>query len=487
MSVGDVAATLWRKVVMASNTGVHTMGRESREWMCRIGCCLVIAAVGLAGQVARAAGTRRPRRVAIVPFQNQLPNTDTDWISVGVAETLATKLAELPGLSTVERTRISKVIKDHKLRAALGEIRTAVKIGKLVGAERVLVGSYAKKGTNIQFNVRVVDVATGVVLNSASVVRPEAKMFDALYALAEAVIESFKKKGVVVDNRPAIVAASRVEQIILTAKQAMKLKGWGTTNLAAYKVFSQGLAANNLNEKIRWYTKAIALDRRYSWAYNNRGYAYENKRDYDRAIRDYNRAIVADPKNVAAYSNRGNAYGRKRKYDRAIRDFDTAIKLAPRLVGIYYNRGTTYSAKGDYDRAIRDFSKAIELDPKYALAYHNRATAYAGKNDYDRAIRDFSKAIELEPKDAQAYYNRGLCIMYSAKGEGDYDRAIREFDRAIELEPKNAVAYNDRAVAYYAKRNYTKAWADVKASQRLGGRANPKFLALLRKASGRDK
>ena len=46
-------------------------------------------------------------------------------------------------------------------------------------------------------------------------------------------------------------------------------------------------------------------------AYNNRGIAYGEKFEYDRAIADYNRAIQLDPKLAFAYYNLGNALSDK--------------------------------------------------------------------------------------------------------------------------------------------------------------------------------
>ncbi len=45
-----------------------------------------------------------------------------------------------------------------------------------------------------------------------------------------------------------------------------------------------------------------------------------------------------------------------------------------------------------------------------------------------------------------------------------------------------ADAYYGRATAYYGLSSYQKAWADVKACLRLGGKVDPEFLADLRKA-----
>jgi tetratricopeptide (TPR) repeat protein len=64
-----------------------------------------------------------------------------------------------------------------------------------------------------------------------------------------------------------------------------------------------------------------------------------------------------------AYSNRGSAYSDKGQLDRAIQDYDQAIMLDPSNAIAHYNRGIAYSAKGQLDPAIRDYDQAIKLDP----------------------------------------------------------------------------------------------------------------------------
>ena len=51
-------------------------------------------------------------------------------------------------------------------------------------------------------------------------------------------------------------------------------------------------------------------------AYTNRGTAYYEKGDYDRAIADSTKAIALDPNYAIAYNNRGNAYSRKGEHQR---------------------------------------------------------------------------------------------------------------------------------------------------------------------------
>ncbi|MBC8228037.1 tetratricopeptide repeat protein, partial [bacterium] len=89
-------------------------------------------------------------------------------------------------------------------------------------------------------------------------------------------------------------------------------------------------------------------------------------------------------KNADAYLNRGTAWFDKGDYDRAISDLNKAIEINPKLAEAYLNRGVAWGNKGDYDRSISDCNKAIEVNPKYALAYYNRGLAWIDKGDYSR-------------------------------------------------------------------------------------------------------
>ncbi|MGD0730436.1 MAG: tetratricopeptide repeat protein [Terracidiphilus sp.] len=234
--------------------------------------------------------------------------------------------------------------------------------------------------------------------------------------------------------------------------------------------------------------------------HNNRGTAYEKKRDYDRAIQDFNEAIRLNPNYAVAYLNRGVGRYDKGDFDNAIQDFNELISLipndastyqshgpAPNKASAYYYLGNAYESRGladdnkydyghavpDYNEAIQDYTEAIQLNPGYTLAYYGRARAHDSRgiehddrDDYDRAIQDYNEAIRLSPKDAGAYRYRGSA--YNC--EGDYDRAIQDFNEAIRLNPKDAGAYLSRGAAYLHKGDYGRAIQDFNEAIRL----NPK-------------
>ncbi len=190
-----------------------------------------------------------------------------------------------------------------------------------------------------------------------------------------------------------------------------------------------------------------------------RGFAYEDKRDYEHAIADYSRSIELLPI-AEAYKTRGNAYVSNRDFDPAIADYSKMIELAPEDASAYNSRGTAYASKPEYDRAIEDFTKVIELTPT-AAAYDTRGNAYANKGDYDRAIADYNEAITLNPKYADAFIDRGDA--YANKG--DYDRAMGDYNEAIRLDP-NEATFSRRGIAYAKKNDYGRAIADYKEAIR---------------------
>ena len=89
--------------------------------------------------------------------------------------------------------------------------------------------------------------------------------------------------------------------------------------------------------------------------------------------------INLKPDFAEAYFNRGNAYHDKDDYDRAIEDHREAIGLKPDFAAAYNHRGVAHRDRGDFDDAIADFNEALKLNPDDAEVYYNRGLAYRGQ------------------------------------------------------------------------------------------------------------
>lgn len=171
-------------------------------------------------------------------------------------------------------------------------------------------------------------------------------------------------------------------------------------------------------------------------AYGNRGVAYANKEDNDRAAHDYEESIRLDPSSSSGHRIRGNAYRLKKDYDQAIAEFNEAISLAPNDARHLSNLGVVYLEKKDYKRAEAYFSEAIRLDPTFAVALYGRGRAYLAEQDSPNAVADFNEAVRLEPNFVQAYADRGLA--YAKRKQ--YESAIDDYTKALSMEPPERLA-----------------------------------------------
>jgi tetratricopeptide (TPR) repeat protein len=143
-------------------------------------------------------------------------------------------------------------------------------------------------------------------------------------------------------------------------------------------------------------------------AFNNRGLAYEQIGEHDKAFQDFTWSIESDPNWGTSYVNRGFLYARRQDWAHALADFDKATRLDP-----VRDRPTAVDAEvrlliGCPDPAFRNPVKAIEL-AKGSLRLHDDArghdllaAAYAGAGQLEDAVREETRAVELAGKSGSA-------------------------------------------------------------------------------------
>ena len=155
-------------------------------------------------------------------------------------------------------------------------------------------------------------------------------------------------------------------------------------------------------------TKAITKDPSNFGAFLNRGVAYENLKQYDKALADYDSAIAIVPRFGRAFHSRGHVHNKMEQYEQAVADYDDALKNADNMVidslggsaevdkaAVYYDRGNALYSLKKLDESAASFTSAIALDGKFAAAYHNRGLVQFELGDKTAACADRSKACEL--------------------------------------------------------------------------------------------
>lgn len=249
--------------------------------------------------------------------------------------------------------------------------------------------------------------------------------------------------------------------------------------------FSQGDFAGAVAE----FTNAMKINPKRGSIYLQRGLAYLELDEFQKALADLNDAYELDKANrLAILVCRGRAFCGLKKYELALLDLNEAIKADPKFVLAYISRADTYLSLQEDEKAFADLEQALNLDPKQARAYFLRARYYKRKNIGKKALEDFSTAVKLdssflekdyalptqEEQNLRDHFARSLRLGkkqeltaqliergMAAERSGEYLEAIREFTDAIGDAPDSLEAYRWRASVYMHMSHFDRAIADL--------------------------
>ncbi len=86
------------------------------------------------------------------------------YLSSGVAEQVRAKLTGRGPWTLLESSQMAKIASEHRLSmSGLMDEKKAISVGKVLGAQYLLVGSVSLTGSVFTLTARLVDVSTGVV------------------------------------------------------------------------------------------------------------------------------------------------------------------------------------------------------------------------------------------------------------------------------------------------------------------------------------
>ena len=265
------------------------------------------------------------------------------------------------------------------------------------------------------------------------------------------------------ENRKLMAEKQSTEKLkkqFQQASQGLTAVDWFYKAVALW----DGKKFNYPKKSIEYLNNAIKLQPDAANAYCNRGSAYADLGQHQRAIEDYNKAIRLQPDLALAYNNRGGTYADLGQHQRAIEDYNEAIRLQPDFANAYYNRGVAYSKLGQFQRTIDDYDKAISLKLDDADAYVNRGSAYADLGQHQRAIEDYNEAIRLKQDNFMPYINRGNSYYLLEQ----YQHAIGDFSKAVRMKPDYVFAYVFRGAAYIKQGNKKLGCRDAQKACTLG-------------------
>jgi TolB-like protein len=165
------------------------------------------------------------RSLAVTPFIVSARDTLLTPLGFGLADLLSTDLARSPQLKMVERLHTDAILRELDLvDMGVTDPRSAPRVGKLMGARRLLIGSIMTASPGVvRLQARVVDVISGTVQELTTADAPLARIVDAEKELA---LLLFQRLG-----------------ITLTPAQRTLVEQKQTTQLAALVAYGKGVDA----------------------------------------------------------------------------------------------------------------------------------------------------------------------------------------------------------------------------------------------------
>ncbi len=137
--------------------------------------------------------------------------------------------------------------------------------------------------------------------------------------------------------------------------------GWNNCGLAASR-------AGDDETAVKYYKKAVLLDREYAVAWFNLAKALSRMKDYVRASKAFEKVVALDPDNISAWNNLGVMYSRQGRYQEAVRCYNRAVNIKDDYVWAWCNKGIALAALGFPRRARKAFIRALEIDPDFKEA-----------------------------------------------------------------------------------------------------------------------
>jgi tetratricopeptide (TPR) repeat protein len=181
---------------------------------------------------------------------------------------------------------------------------------------------------------------------------------------------------------------------------------------------------------------AISLDPQSCDAYLERGWAYRDSLQTEKARADFENAALIDSKNPSPLEALGKLYRKLKDYQLSLKYYSKAIPLS-KYEDIYVARSETYFLAGKYKESLQDAEQALKRNPRSVSAMAARANANVALNQPAKAMPDLDFLIKFDPEKedylllrAKAYEKLGQTAFAAKDRKAVQDHSRDLFDNA---------------------------------------------------------
>lgn len=327
--------------------------------------------------------------VAILPFTNSSNDTDGEYLSDGITETIINKLAQLADVRVIPRATAFRYKHSDLL---------PVEICQELNVHTSVSGSISHVNDRLVVQAELVDSENESQIWGERYNAQWENLFDVQEEIATKISSSIKPE------------LSREERRLLKHRE--------TASLEAYKEYLQGRflwnkrTPNGVIESIRYFRTALEKDPLYAVAYSG----------------------LADAYNILGYYSilsPAETYPLAKEADLKALEIEPDLSEAHASLGyanLFFDR--------DWEKAKDHFQRAIELNPGYGTAYQWYAWYLLVMGRFDEALASLETAIKLDP--LSQIINDHLAYGYMLTGR--FNKARKQIERTRALDPNYPLA-----------------------------------------------
>jgi Tfp pilus assembly protein PilF len=185
------------------------------------------------------------------------------------------------------------------------------------------------------------------------------------------------------------------------------------------------------------------------------GTVYLNNNNLDEAIRFFSKALSLDPRHYQSLNALGLAYSMKGELREAEKSFLKCLEVSPAFMEARNNLGMIYQEMGFPDKAEEEFKK-VTADPNYTnkeLPYYNLARLYSMRQNWETALFFVDKAIQVNARYHLGHGLRGFIL----ENQGQLLEAIDSYKQAVKLLPSDVTYSFNLAAAYFKNGDFRQA------------------------------
>jgi len=384
--------------------------------------------------------------IGVSAFTNLAGEKAVQWLEIGIADSVSHKLRNVRDYIVVERTNVDKIIHEVQLgQTGVLDDKKAKQAGKALGADIIVVGNFQKYGNRIRITAKLVEVESHKILKQVESTGVMDNIFELQDEIALKIIDQTNIK--------------------ITADVKNRITENFTKNISAYEYYVKGMSnllyQLNYLEAIKWFDKAIGVDKNYSLAYSGLGKAYSLRRwelkNYENRIDDSlleksyqnsRRALDLSPNLDEAHIALARYYQEvddkkvPNKWKLCEAETRKAIEINPNNAEAYFLLSRIYG----YNDAQEEKYLLISIEKNKFLtdAHNNLAVIYLDQKKLDLAEKYFKNTIEIDPEFKTGYMNLG--VVYDRKGQ--LERALEMYQVVLKKYPTYILGLRNLGIGY---------------------------------------